>query len=176
MIVLGMTPTSNDNTITPRIKRIDISKVLNTIWASSFAPLSRSLDACDNSSTRYLYLFNSVPSILLALRATIPLWESTYLLASLTRAVARYGSERIGHQIKELCDDPQTSTTQSKIKTVTAILSHLRCNPDIAMEMLKAGVQKSLLTAYWTWVRNVDEKEEIPEVALGNLVFQAIHG
>lgn len=151
---------------------MEISKILDTLWGSSFAP-SRSLDA----ATRNSLLLGSTPWIIMALDESMPSWYTTYNPASINRAVARYGPERITHRIKEVCEDPETSTTDGNIKTVGILFGLIARNRSVAVEVLKAGLPKLFVGAYWTRLRILkdDRSDENAEARLTTLVFQTIH-
>ncbi|KAG8942914.1 hypothetical protein FRC04_003314 [Tulasnella sp. 424] len=154
------------------IKRMEISKILDTLWGSCFAP-SRSLGA----STRNTILLNGTPWIIMALDVSMPSWYTTYNPASMNRAVARYGPERITLRMKEVCEDPETSTTDGNIKTVGILFGLIARNRSVAVQVLKAGLPKLFVGAYWTWLRRLkdDGDDEGAVARVTKLVFQTIH-
>ncbi|KAG8942915.1 hypothetical protein FRC04_003315 [Tulasnella sp. 424] len=153
------------------IERIDISKILDTLWASGFAHMNPSPGA--SSARNSLFLGNYL-SIVFALDKFVPSWDQTYRPASLTRAIARYGPERITDRIKEVCEDPQTPAKAINFKTIGAMIGLFMGNRAVAVETIKAGFSKTLIRAYWAWLRQTDEKRKGPEAELTKMVFQSI--
>lgn len=157
------------------IKRINIPKILDTVWAVSFTPLSQSLDAYDLRSTRNPRLLSDFPSIFSSLNTSVPSWYTTYHPAAIHRAVVRYGPKEIAQRMKELFEDPQTPSNRLNIETIGTILTQLTPVRPIAVELIKASLPCAFLHAYWTWLRKADELEE-QDAAIEKLVFQTICG
>lgn len=126
------------------------------------------------SSTRSSLFLGNYPRIVFVLEKLVPSWDQTYRPASLTRAIARYGPERIADRIKEVCEDPQTPAKAINLKTIGAMIGLFMGNRAVAVETIKAGFSKTLIRVYWAWLRQTDEKREGPEAGLTKMVFQSI--
>ncbi|KAG8942916.1 hypothetical protein FRC04_003316 [Tulasnella sp. 424] len=158
--------------IVSSIQHIDVSKLLDTLWGTCFAPMPPSPDA---SSARNSLFLGNYPLIAIALDDAVPSWDKVYRPASLTRAIAQYGPERIAHRIKEVCEDSQTPTKAFHIRTVGEIISVFADNQAVEVEIIKAGLPKGLIRAYWTWLRKTDNKGEEPEADLPKMILQVIY-
>ncbi|KAG8978195.1 hypothetical protein FRB90_008576, partial [Tulasnella sp. 427] len=140
---------------------IRVPKLLDALWASTFAPtaLAGPSDQMDSAGIVTLDdLFNFQKAIIIAVSRDVPSWKKL-LQHSVSRAVKEHGSEAMAHHLAKLCMSSNNGNRLSVLVGVASLLELVAQYQPLRIDIIKASVSSSLVRAYWAALREASPEE-----------------